>query len=191
MITIEQLIKLGASKESAEKFHPYLVEAMTKFGITEKETIRHFLSQVYHESGCLKIVNENLNYSAERLMVVYPKRFKDIETARKYERNSKLLSELLYNGFHGRGLIQLTHKYNYESCGAGLGVDFVNNKALLQEPKYACLSACWFWSKNKLNELGKTPGEEQVKKITRVINGGYNGIDDRIKLYRKAKEIIC
>lgn len=190
-ITSEQLVKLGAKKEDAYlKYGEALAEAMERFQINTPERISHFLAQVFHESGALSITNENLNYSAERLVAVYPKRFKTIEEAKPFQRNKKALSELLYQGFHGRGLIQLTHKYNYEECGKALGVDFINNKELLEQPKYACLSACWFWDKHKLNKLADIGGEGRVQTITKIINGGYNGLEDRIKYYRKAKEIF-
>ena len=103
-----------------------------------------------------------------------------------YVRNPQALSEKLYQGFHGRGLIQLTHKYNYESISKDLGIDFVNNKELLTNPKYACLSAGWFWNKNNLNKLADLGAIEQVKPITKKINGGYNGLDDRLRLFKIA-----
>lgn len=187
IITLNQIEKLGTYK--AELFLEPLNEAMDKYSINTPERICHFLAQVFHESGALKITSENLNYSAERLVAVYPKKFKTIEEAKPYSRNSKALSEKLYSGFHGRGLIQLTHKYNYEEISNDLGIDFVNNKELLEQPKYAALSAAWFWNKRNLNKLADLGGIEQVKPITKIINGGYNGLEDRLNYYKKAEKI--
>ncbi len=192
IITAEQLEKLGAKKSDVYlKFASSLNDTMERYDINTKERICHFLAQVYHESGALSIVNENLNYSAERLVAVYPKRFPNISVASEFARNSSKLSEKLYSGFHGRGLIQLTHRYNYEACGNDLDIDFINNKELLEQPKYASLSAGWFWDKNKLNKIAdENNGIETVKKITKIVNGGFNGLEDRIKYYNKAKGIF-
>ena len=190
-ITSEQLTLLGAKKESAFlKYGQSLQDAMNFFQINTPERVCHFLAQVFHESGALNIVNENLNYSPERLVAVYPKRFPTVEQALPYARNPQALSQKLYNGYHGRGLIQLTHKENYEACGKDLGIDLVANPKLLEEPKWACMSAGWFWNKHRLNQLADIGGEGRVSTITKIINGGYNGLADRVNYYRKAKEIF-
>jgi len=190
-INSQQLLLLGAKRENAFlKYGVVLAESMEQFNINTEERISHFLAQLYHESLNLSKANEDLSYTAERLVKVYPKKFTTYEEAKPYQRNSKALSIKLYNGYHGRGLIQLTHKYNYEACAKDLGIDLINKPQLLEEPKYACLSACWFWNKNKLNNIADLGGVEQVRKITRIINGGFNGLEDRTRLYLKAKEIF-
>jgi putative chitinase len=190
-ITSEQLVKLGAKREDAYlKYGEELFNTMEMFKINTPERISHFLSQVYHESIHLSKVNEGLSYSAERLCKVYKDKFRTLEEARPYARNSKELSMRLYDGYHGRGLIQLTHKYNYKDCGDFLGVDFVSNPQLLEEPKYACLSAGWFWHTKKLNSKADIGGVAMVRSITRTVNGGLNGYEDRLRLYLKAKEIF-
>jgi len=140
-------------------------------------------------------LQENLNYSAEGLMKTWPSRFPTKEIASQYARQPAKIAGKVYNGrlgntseeeaskFLGRGLIQLTGKENYERCGASISVDLVNNPDLLLDPKYAALSAGWFWNKKGLNELADAQEHGQ---ITKRINGGLIGLDDRIAKSTKA-----
>ena len=89
--------------------------------------------------------------------------------------------------YKGRGLIQITGRTNYQSLSNDLGVDFINEPEKLQSPKYAVLSAFWFWDKKKLNKWADIPDFE---KITRIINGGLNGYKDRLHLYELAKKTL-
>lgn len=186
MVNTNTLVKMGSTKENADKYIEHLVLTMDKYEINTKLRKSHFLSQIFHESSCLRVANENLNYSTERLLEIYPSVFKDSNSASMCARNPKALSIKLYSGYHGRGLIQLTHKYNYESISKDLNIDFVNNLDFLSSPKFASLSAGWFWNKNNLNKLADLGALEQVKPITRKINGGYNGLEDRIRLFKIA-----
>lgn len=191
LITAEQLQKMGASRENAfMKFAQPLNETMEIYNINTPLRKSHFLSQAFHESGALSILNEGLSYSAERLLEVYPKMFKTLKEAEQYARNPVKFSQKRYNGFHGRGIFQLTWEENYKRCGDALGVDFVNNKQLLEQPKYACLSAGWFWNDKKLNEIADKGGLEYVDDITKVINGGLNGLKDRKQYFIKATNIF-
>jgi putative chitinase len=89
--------------------------------------------------------------------------------------------------FRGRGVVQLTGRDNYQRCGDGLGVDLVGNPDLLKEPKYAMLSAGWFWNKTNLNALADSG---DLETMTRRINGGLNGLNDRLKHIAHAQEVL-
>ena len=127
------------------------------------------------------------------------RRYIVIDTASKYANNPQLIANKVYSGrmgnvedgdgwkYHGRGLIQLTGKDNYANCGSGMGVDFLSNPDLLATVEYACLSAGWFWNKKGLNDLADTGDYETM---TKRINGGLIGLDDRKAKIAKAKEIL-
>jgi len=89
--------------------------------------------------------------------------------------------------FHGRGIIQLTGRDLYTACGAALGVDFIGNPELLVQPKYAALSAGWFWGKRGLNSLADS---NNIEEMTKRINGGVLGLEDRISKIKTAKQIL-
>ena len=135
-----------------------------------------------------KTLEEGLNYSATRLMAVWPSRFPSLDVANQYANNPEKLANKVYGGrmgnvedgdgwkYHGRGLIQLTGKDNYANCGSGLGVDLLSNPEWVATPEYAALSAGWFWNKKGLNDLADTM---DIETMTKRINGGTLGIDDR------------
>ncbi len=202
LITSNQLSQLGASNSNVYlKYATLLNDGMNKYDINTNQRICHFLSQVYVESNALSVVKENLNYNAKRLTEVWPKRFPTLEIAQQYEKNSVKLAEKVYSGrmgnnkpgdggkYLGRGLKQLTGKSNYQEFSDAIGVDFVSQPELLEQPLYATLSACWFWSKNNLNNIADKGGLEQVVNITKIVNGGTNGLKDREHYYKKAIQI--
>jgi len=178
-----------------------IIFAMPDFDINTPLRQSAFIAQLAHESSELTRVEENLNYSADRLMVVFPKYFPTIEFAGEYHRNPQKIANLVYadrmgNGntesndgwtFHGRGGIQLTGRDNYFSCGKVIGVDLIAKPQLLLQPTYGIDSSCWFWVKNKLNELSDVG---DFRTITRRVNGGLNGYLEREKYYEKAKNIL-
>lgn len=168
-----------------------LNEVFAKYDISTPKRQACFIGQCMHESGGFKLLNENLNYSAKALMATWPSRFPDIDTAEKYEHNPEKIANKVYGGrmgnvedgdgwrYHGRGLIQLTGKENYANCGLGTGVDFVGNPDWLATPKYAALSAGWFWNKKGLNALADEGTKDSFEVMTKRINGGLIGLDDR------------
>jgi putative chitinase len=180
----EQLAKLGID----EKWLEPLNETFEKYEINTKERQSAFIGQCAHESGNFKVLQENLNYSAEGLMKTWPSRFPTKELADQYARQPAKIAGKVYNGrlgntseeeaskYLGRGLIQLTGKENYANCGLGLGVDLLGNPDWLTTPQYATLSAGWFWNKKGLNALADTKDYETM---TKRINGGLIGLDDR------------
>lgn len=160
-----------------------------------------FLAQTAHESASFTAVKENLNYSAKALRAVFKKYFPTDELAEQYARQPEKIANRVYanrmgNGdeasgdgwrFRGRGLIQLTGKNNYTSCSADIHVDLIANPEWLESPQGAVSSALWYWNKNNLNSYADV---EDIRGMTKRINGGYHGLDDRIAKYNKAKEIL-
>ncbi len=192
--------KLAALGIDAKWLEPML-ETFEKYDISTPERQAAFIGQCAHESGNFKHLEENLNYSAERLCAVWPSRFPNLEAAAPYHRNPEAIANKVYscrmgNGpedsgegfaFRGRGVVQLTGRDNYQRCGDGLGVDLVGNPDLLKDPKYAMLSAGWFWNKTNLNALADSG---DLETMTRRINGGLNGLNDRLKHIAHAQEVL-
>jgi putative chitinase len=202
-ITQEQMTAAlpGVSAETIEKFYGPMCDAMEEFEINTNKRIAAFLAQCAHESGNFRALHENLNYKAEGLMKIFYKYFPDEDTANDYAHNPEKIANRVYanrmgngdedsgDGFRycGRGLIQLTGKTNYESCGAELQVDLDSNPQYLESPEGACRSAAWFWWSRDLNELADTG---DIKAITKRVNGGFIGLEDRIAHYETALEAL-
>ena len=194
-MTSEQLQALGIDAKWLEP----LEEAFEKYDISTPQRQACFIGQCAHESGNFKTMQENLNYSAEGLMKTWPSRFPTKEMADQYARQPAKIAGKVYNGrlgntseeeaakYLGRGLIQLTGKENYANCGSGLGVDLVGNPDWLLDPKYAALSAGWFWNKKGLNSLADSG---DVDTMTKRINGGLIGLDDRKAKIAKALSVL-
>jgi putative chitinase len=186
-MTNEQLKALGLDP----KWLDPLNETFDKYQINTPQRQACFLGQTLHESGNFKFTRENLNYSAKALMATWPSRFPDLETATQYERQPEKIAGKVYLGrmgnesaedaakFIGRGLIQCTGKENYTHCGEALGVDLVAQPHLLEEPRYAVLSAGWYWNKKGLNALADEGTTNSFEVMTKRINGGLLGLDDR------------
>ena len=185
-MTYDQLDALGID----HKWLGPLEETFAKYDISMSQRQSSFIGQCAHESGNFRILEENLNYSAARLMAVWPSRFPSLDVAEQYANNPEKLANYVYAGrlgngneesgdgwrYHGRGVIQLTGKDNYANCGSGLGVDLLSNPEWVATPEYAALSAGWFWNKKGLNDLADTM---DIETMTKRINGGTLGIDDR------------
>ena len=181
------------------KWEAPLQAAFDKYDINTSKRQAAFIGQCAHESANFKVLQENLNYSAEGLMKTWPSRFPTKEVADQYARNPAKIAGKVYNGrlgntseeeaskYLGRGLIQLTGKENYERCGLAIGVDLLSNPDLLLDPRYAAMSAGWFWNKKGLNELADAQEHGQ---ITKRINGGTLGLDDRIQKTTKAFDAL-
>lgn len=160
------------------KYLPYFNEFMPFFDINSKQRMAAFLAQIGHESGQLFYCEE-------------------IASGRNYEGRLDLGNTQKGDGmrFKGRGLIQITGRANYQQLtnemrGLPMGVDFVAEPHLLREPEYAVKSACWWWNNRRLNQLADNDTEVNFKRITRIINGGYNGYADRYKIWLRAKLIL-
>jgi putative chitinase len=194
-MTYDQLDALGID----HKWLAPLEETFVKYDISTPVRQACFMGQCAHESGNFKTLQENLNYSAEGLMKTWSSRFPTKEIADQYARNPAKIAGKVYNGrlgntseeeaakFLGRGLIQLTGKENYANCGSGIGVDLLSNPTLLLDPRYAALSAGWFWNKKGLNSLADA---SDLETMTKRINGGLIGLDDRKAKIAKALSIL-
>jgi putative chitinase len=171
-------------------FEP-LLETFDKYQINTPRRQACFIGQTMHESGSFKFTKENLNYSAKALMATWPSRFPDLAIAMQFERQPEKIANKVYSGrmgntedgdgakYIGRGLIQITGKENYTHCGQALGIDLVANPQLLEEPRYAALSAGWFWNKKGLNALADDGTSNAFEVMTKRINGGLLGLNDR------------
>ena len=191
-MTSEQLAQaLKLTPVKAEEWIDAINETCDRFDISTPERQACFLGQCAHESGGFSALQENLNYKQEGLCKVWPKRFPSIEDAEPYHKQPQKIANKVYasrmgNGdegsgegwkYRGRGLIQLTGKDNYRACGEALGVDLLENPDLVATPQYAALSAGWFWDKNHLNTYAD---KNDMQGLTKKINGGTHGIEDRI-----------
>jgi putative chitinase len=180
----EQLKSLGIGEEWLEPLN----ETFEKYEINTPARQACFIGQCMHESGGFKLLKENLNYSAKGLVATWPSRFPNEEYAKEYARKPERIANKVYSGrmgnteegdgakYIGRGLIQLTGKDNYKAVTEALGTDLLANPQLLEEPRYAALSAGWFWNKKGLNALADA---NDIESMTKRINGGLIGLDDR------------
>ena len=194
-MTNDQLAALGIDSKWLEP----LEEAFAKYDISTPKRQAAFIGQCAHESANFKTLQENLNYSAEGLMKTWPSRFPTKEVADQYARQPAKIAGKVYNGrmgnsteeeaskYLGRGLIQLTGKEMYANCGPSIGVDLLGNPDWLLNPKYAALSAGWFWNKKSLNALADAGDYETM---TKRINGGLIGLDDRKAKIAKAEQVL-
>lgn len=169
-----------------------------KFNINTPLRLAHFLAQCAHESAGFTALEEKLGYSADRLKQVFPKYFPD-NLADDYARQPEKIASRIYanrmgNGdeaskdgykYRGRGYIQLTGKDNYSAFADAINDDIVTNPDLVAT-KYPLLSAAWFWDIHSLNQLADGgSGDDVVTKITKKVNGGLNGLGDRIERFHK------
>lgn len=185
---------------AGEAHWPAMERALDVAAINTPLRQAHFLAQLLHESAGFRVLEENLNYSAAGLMKTWPSRF-DAATAQAYQRQPQRIANRAYadrngNGpeasgdgwrYRGRGLIQLTGRTNYRKAGQDLGIALVEQPELAADPKHAALIAAWFWQSAKLNPLADT---DQLEAITRRINGGLNGLDDRRKYLTQCKRVL-
>ena len=218
MPSLDNIIAAGVKPDVAAKWLAPIQVTCEKFQINTPERIAGFLSQCAHESGGFTMLEENLNYRAATLAACWPNRFAELDDKKKPKRDAKgaliptkvalaiekqperianmVYSSRMGNGpaesgegwkYRGRGLKQLTGKDNYARCGNALGLDLVNNPDLLLEPLAAARSAGWFW---KANALSTFADAGDIKGMTKKINGGFIGLEQRQKLYDKVLAAI-
>lgn len=192
--------------DDADNWYDALCDILPKYGITTERRVAHFLSQTAHESGGYKRLEENLNYSAKALRSVFGRYFGEPPKADadEYARNPEMIANRVYNDefrkykmgntqegdgwrFRGRGLKQLTGRDNYTRFGATVGMTAEEAAEYVATPKGAVESACWFWDANNLNSIADT---DDVVKMTKKINGGNIGLEDRQKRYAHALKVL-
>jgi putative chitinase len=187
MVTAEQLQKLKINTALVDAFN----ETFDRWGIKTMRQQAAFIGQCGHECANFTKLEEGLSYAADRLMKIWPRRFPNMEIAQKYARNPKALANYVYANrmgnrdeasgdgfrFRGSGWLQLTGHDNFYHAGKACGVDFVMNPDLVRTPKYAALTAGWYWATHNCNELAER-GDNLA--LTKKINGGTIGLDDRI-----------
>lgn len=195
------ILKILESNKDKIEWSELLTNVLPVYKVNTNLRLAHFFSQCCHESNDFKITEENLNYSAQGLLKIFSKYFKDETTARQYEKQPMKIANLVYanrmgNGdtnsgdgykYRGRGIIQLTGKDNYKKFSQ----DVFNDNTVLDNPEMITInkaiavhSACWFWKKNNLNDLAD---KNDCLSITKKINGGINGLQDRQERLMKYK----
>ena len=176
-------------------------ETAAKFKIDTPLKLAHFLAQCGHESGGFKVVNENLNYSADGLKKIFPKYFPG-NLSESYARNPEKIAAKVYCGrmgnggeetkegwkFRGRGYIQLTGKNNYTEFGKAINEDVISNPDLVST-KFPLLSAAWFFSKNCLSKCVDA-SDATVTSVTKCVNGGTIGLPDRLKHFKEYYKLL-
>lgn len=201
ILTQNHLEKLLPNNNYVIEWHDALTTNLPKYEINTVLRIAAFIAQCSHESANFKILKENLNYRPESLMKVWPKHFPTIEIANQYGRQPEKIANKAYanrmgNGdeesgdgwkFAGKGLIQLTGRNNYQKFADSVNIDIEELPEYLITFDGAVKSACWFWKINNLNSLADTG---DIKSMTKKINGGFIGLEDRIKHYNHALEVL-
>ncbi|MEJ5862097.1 glycoside hydrolase family 19 protein [Pseudomonas farsensis] len=206
-ITEQQLLQiLPKARPVAGIFLPALNRAALRWKIDSRVRMAAFLAQIGHESGQLRNLVENLNYSAEALVRTWPTRLTS-QSAGAYARQPEKIANRVYGGrmgngpessgdgwrFRGRGLIQLTGRDNYRAAGLALGLPLVEQPELLEQAEYAAQSAAWWWAQHGLNELADAG---RIQDIGSVINTGQpgrvpNGAAERKALYDLALRVLA
>jgi len=187
--------RCGVAADGA--FGPNTARAIAKHFDLSPNRAAHLLGQASHESAGFTITKENLYYSTpERIQAIWPSRFETIADAEPYAKNPQALADKVYGGrggnngegykWRGRGFIQLTFRDNYRSFASDMRVPEVMDDPSLVETEYAFESAYWFFDKNGLFRMADNGiGTDNIKAITKRVNGGYHGLDDRIAQTQK------
>lgn len=168
------LTLFGVRGDLADRFAGPLTDAMSEYEINTKDRMAAFMAQILHESGMLRYTKEIWGPSAAQV---------------RYEGRKDLGNTEPGDGkrFMGRGLIQTTGRNNYKNTGDALGIDLLSNPEMLETTILATRSAGWFWKNRGLNELADSG---KFETITRRINGGINGLEDRERLFDIARRVF-
>jgi putative chitinase len=201
--TQDQLQKILPKVKNIGDWYSAMIDALPQYEINTVERVSAFIAQCAHESGGFTLLQENLNYGAKGLTGTFHKYFPTEADAKPYERQPEKIANRVYanrmgNGdehsgegwkYRGRGLIQLTGKDNYRRFSHAAFDDdtILDNPDLLLEPYYALHSACWFWNDKMLNDYADT---QDLVTMTKKINGGTIGLDDRIHQYNHVVEVL-
>jgi len=201
VLTQAELSEIVPGNPYIDHWYEALEQLLPDYDINTPKRAAAFLAQCAHESGGFKFIKENLNYKAASLRKVFPKYFPTDELAAAYAMKPEKIANRVYanrmgNGdeasgdgyrYCGRGLIQLTGKQNYTNFGESLEISPEEVSEYLATFEGAAQSACWFWETNNLN---KWADAGDVVKMTKIINGGTIGLEDRIKHYNHALHVL-
>ena len=189
ILTKDQL-KQMVKNPYIDHWYEVLEQLLDDYDINTPLRVAHFVAQCAHESGNFVFIKENLNYKAASLQKIFSKYFPTAELAQQYAGRPEMIANRIYanrmgNGdeasgegwrYHGRGLIQLTGKDNYTFFAGSLDISVEDAAAYMETFEGAAQSACWFWEQNNLNRFADA---NDVKGLTKAINGGYIGLEDR------------
>ncbi len=205
MITAEQFAHLFPRAQDPASWAESMNNVFPTYDINTPHRVAAFLAQCGHESGGWTVFEENLNYSAQGLNGIFKKYFPTLESAQPYARKPEMIANKVYGGrmgngpessgdgykYRGRGPIQLTGAANYKAFAQEMFDDwqnlYDNPDWVTSDRDFALMSAIWFWNKNKLN-IQADAGD--IKLMTKKINGGYIGLEDRIKHYNEAIHLL-
>jgi putative chitinase len=204
MLTLSQLKQLLPKNPYVEHWHHALEQLFPDYDINTPRRMAAFIAQCAHESGGFMVLKENLNYKAATLRKIFPKYFPNDQIAQEYASKpnkqvaiaSKVYANRMGNGdeasqegwkFCGRGLIQLTGRSNYQAFADSLEMDINDVPEYLATFEGAAQSACWFWETNKLNQWADAG---DILTLTKRINGGTIGLEDRKKHYDHALHVL-
>ena len=205
MITGQQFAQLFPRAQDPESWAKAMNDVFPTYEINTPQRVAAFLAQCGHESGGWTIFEENLNYSAQGLNSIFKKYFPTIESATPYARQPEKIANKIYsnrmgNGdessgdgykYRGRGPIQLTGRANYTKFAQEMFDDWQNvvdnPDWVTADRDFALMSAIWFWNANKLNVQADNG---DIKLMTKKINGGYIGLDDRIAHYQQCMSLL-
>ena len=200
ILTLNQL-KQMVKNPHIDHWHEAIDQLLPDYDINTPRRVAAFVAQCAHESGSFAFIKENLNYKAASLMKTFGKYFPTQELAAQYEKRPERIANRVYanrmgNGdeasgdgyrFCGRGLIQLTGRDNYTFFAGSLDIPVEEASEYLAPFEGAAQSACWFWETNNLNRFADAG---DIKGLTRAINGGYIGLEDRIRHYEHALHVM-
>lgn len=197
----EHLAEMIKGNPYVDHWYHALCEILPEYEINTPQRVAAFIAQCAHESGGFKFLKENLNYKAASLRKVFPKYFPDDALAAQYANKPEKIANRIYGGrmgngpeesgdgfrYCGRGLIQLTGKDNYSWFAASLEIPVEEASEYLETFEGAVQSACWFWETNNLNQWAD---KGDILTLTKRINGGTIGLEDRIKHYNHALHVL-
>jgi putative chitinase len=200
ILSLEQL-KQMVKNPHIDHWHEALDQLLDDYGIDTPLRVAHFVAQCAHESGNFVFIKENLNYKAASLQKIFGKYFPTAELAAQYANRPERIANRIYanrmgngaetsgDGFRycGRGLIQLTGKDNYTFFAGSLNIPVEEASDYLATFEGAAQSACWFWEQNNLNRFADA---NDTKGLTRAINGGYIGLEDRVSHTEHALHVL-
>lgn len=204
MITLDQFQKMIPTNKSANVWYDIATELFPKYGLTTTNRIAGFMAQAGHESADFRILQENLNYSQAALLKTFGRYFTK-DTAKQYARKPEMIANRVYDDanrsnklgntqpgdgwrFRGRGLIQLTGRWNYEKFGKDVGMTAEQAATYMETNKGAMESALWFWKTNNLNRFADA---DDIRGMSRAVNGGDNGMSDRVSRYSQNKSVLA